>query len=128
MKIRALPILAILATGLAACSEPRQHVRSVEEFMEEPALLHGVVLQCNARIDHARHDRECINAWAAVERLGAADDVQKAPKLEQQFERNREKARMALEQRNAAARDKPYDPYHAPVVSDSPGQLGNPPP
>ena len=118
MKTRLFLVLVSLATALAACSEPREHVRSVEEFREEPALLHGVVLQCNARIDHARHDRECVNAWAAVERLGAADDAQRAPKIEQQFEHNREKARMALEQRNAATREAPYDPYRAPVATD----------
>ncbi len=97
--------------------------------MQEPALLHGVVLQCNAQMDHAKHDRECINAWAAVERLGAADDAQKAPKLEQQFERSREKARLALEQRDAATREKPFDPYRAPVATNAPAiaaPVGNP--
>ena len=94
--------------------------------MREPALLHGVVLQCNAQVDHAKHDRECINAWAAVERLGAADDAQKAPKLEQQFEHSREKARIALEQRDAAAREQPFDPYRAPVTADVLAPAGNP--
>lgn len=129
MKYLSLVVLSTLACGLGACSQPHHYVRSVEEFMQEPALLHGVVLQCNARVEHAKHERECINAWAAVERLGAADDAQKAPKLEQQFERNREKARIALEQRDAATREKPFDPYRAPVATDAPPPatpVGNP--
>lgn len=113
-------MLTALAAALAGCAQRREHVRSVEEFMDEPAVLHGVVLNCNARVEHARHDRECINAWAAVERLGQADDASRAPKLEQQFERSRERARTEIEHRAALNREAPYDPYRAPVVTDAP--------
>lgn len=118
MKNHHLLVLIVVVSGLTACSERREHVRSVEEFMEQPALLHGVVLQCNSHKDHSRHDHECINAWAAVERLGQADDAQQAPKREQQFERNRDKVRVATEQHIAADREKPFDPYRAPVATE----------
>ena len=53
MKNLSLVVLSTLACGLGACSQPHHYVRSVEEFMQEPELLHGVVLQCNARVEHA---------------------------------------------------------------------------
>lgn len=119
--MKAPAFLLLVAGGLlsSACTERHEHVRTVEEFMEQPAVLDGVVLRCNARVDHAKHDRECINAWAAVERLGQADDASRAPKLQQQFERSRERARTEIEQRAAATREAPYDPYRAPVIGDS---------
>ena len=86
--------------------------------MDEPAILHGVVLNCNAHRDHAMHEPECIHAWAAVERLGQADDVRQDQKREKEFEKSREKVRLAREQQAAADREVPYDPYRAPVATD----------
>ena len=118
MKYATLVLIGAAALGLAACSERHERVRSVEELLDEPAILDGVVVRCNAHMDHAKRDRECINAWAAVERRGQKDDAQQAPKREEQFERSREKVRLAIEQRDAAKREVPYDPYRAPVVQD----------
>jgi hypothetical protein len=119
--IRTVSFTIGLAALLAGCAKPREHVRSVEEFIEEPAILHGVVLSCNARRDHAMREPECINAWAAVERMGQADDARQDRVREKEFEKNRERVRLAREQQAAAAREAPYDPYRAPVVTDAPG-------
>jgi hypothetical protein len=119
--IRTVSLTIGLAALLAGCAKPREHVRSVEEFIEEPAILHGVVISCNARRDHALREAECINAWAAVERMGQADDARQERVREKEFEKNRERARLAREQQAAAAREAPYDPYRAPVVTDAPG-------
>ena len=118
--LRTVFVAAALAVLSAGCTKPREHVRSVEEFMEEPAILHGVVLNCNSHRDHAMHETECINAWAAVERLGQADDVRQDQKHEKEFEKSREKVRLVREQQAAATREAPYDPYRAPVASDPP--------
>lgn len=109
------------AALLAGCAKPPEHVRSVEEFIEQPAILHGVVISCNARRDHAMHEPECINAWAAVERMGQVDDARQDQLRAREFEKNRERVRTAREQQAAAAREAPYDPYRAPVVTDAPG-------
>ena len=107
-----------LVVLLVGCAKPREHVRSVEEFMDEPAILHGVVLSCNAHRDHAMHEPECIHAWAAVERLGQADDARQDQKHEKEFEKSRERVRLAREQQAAADREAPFDPYRAPVATD----------
>lgn len=109
------PSLFLLLSALAGCSQPREHTRSVEEFLEEPAILHGVVLSCNARRDHALHETECLNAWAAVERLGQIDDARRDARHEKEFEQNRDRVRLARERERDRSREQPFDPYGAPV-------------
>lgn len=86
--------------------------------MDEPAILHGIVLDCNSHRDHAVHEVECVNAWAAVERLGQADDARRDVKREQDFEQSRAKLRLAREREANSERDKPFDPYRSPVTAD----------
>ena len=112
-----LPIL------LGACSAPPPPARTVEDFMEEPAVMQGVLKACEANKQRAEHDVECINARMALERKASAEDAQHKQELDAQSEKLREQVREREReaQRQAELKRKPgFDPYSSPVTVDTP--------
>jgi hypothetical protein len=126
--MKTLPVLIAAALLVVACGAPDPRPRTVEEFVEDPAVLQGVVIRCSARRSREHMDPECANAFAAVETIAKAEEQRRAADREANFERSRERRRVLDEQRRAdAERAAPkFDPYSSPVVDPSPAAAGTP--
>jgi hypothetical protein len=95
----------------------------VEDFMEEPAVMQGVLKACEADQPRAARDVECINARMALERKASAEDAQRKQERDAQSEKLREQVRERDReaQRQAELKRKPgFDPYSSPVTVDTP--------
>jgi hypothetical protein len=115
-----LPILIATAFLIAACDGPPPPARTVAEFVQDPALLQGVMIRCKQQQTAGARDPECANALAAADRLAADDAARRAGDRAAEFERQREQRRAEEEQRRQAAeRATPkFDPYSSPVSTD----------
>lgn len=85
--------------------------------MEDRVTLDGVLLKCNQNPVKARSDSDCLNARVAVERLARDVEPVEEAKRQADFERSRDRLRLAQERARAEeeARTK-VDPYNLPVV------------
>jgi len=112
---------ALLAA--AGCQPRKIPTMTVEDLMEDRVTLDGVLLKCNQNAAKAHNATDCLNARIAIERL--AKDKEVDPSIEQkrqeEFERSRERLRLAQEkQREAEEAKTKVDPYSLPVVPSDP--------
>jgi hypothetical protein len=119
-KLGILALVGAAAFGLAACSPPPVHHLSVDDLLEDRVMLDGILLKCDQDFGKARNDADCENARIAVERLAAQQEPAEEAKRRDEFERTREKLRLAEEkQRDQAAKPK-LDGYSLPMVPVDP--------
>ncbi|MET0292646.1 MAG: EexN family lipoprotein [Steroidobacteraceae bacterium] len=132
MKSRCRHFLAVfigvpgLAAGLlAGCGsrEKPEPVPGVAELVEDPILLSRVLDRCNANPASVSAP-DCVNARAAVDRVSATGDEQRARKAEEGFERAREARRRQEESLRQAeeARQKRLDQADLPMTPLEPGK------
>src|SRR5580692_6179423 len=114
-------LVAVLAAA-SACSPKRVPPMSVSELLEERVTLDGVLMECNQNPSKARSDVECQTARIAIERRGRQNEAAAEAKRAEEFERSREQLRMAQEKQRQeqAAKVKPVDVYHLPLVPMEP--------
>ena len=109
--------LAAALLGGAGCAPKRIPPMTVQDLMEDRVTLDGVLLKCNEHPDKVRNEIDCLNARVAVERL--AKDVDPAEEIRRnaEFERSREKLRLAQEKvrQDQEAKHK-VDAYSLPLV------------
>src|SRR5580658_131928 len=119
-KTGILGLVGAAALGLAACSPPPVHHLSVDDLLEDRVMLDGILLKCDQDSGKTRNQADCENARIAVERLAAQQAPAEEAKRREEFERTREKLRLAEEkQRDQAAKPK-LDGYSLPVVPVDP--------
>ena len=113
-------VAAIAAT--AACGPKRIPPMTVGDLMEDRVTLDGVLMKCNQDPSRARTDADCMNARIAVNRLANQNEAAEEAKRAEEFERSREKLRLEQEKQRQerAARSKPVDVYHLPVMPVEP--------
>ncbi|HLZ96317.1 MAG TPA: hypothetical protein VKP66_00130 [Steroidobacteraceae bacterium] len=103
---------------------------SVAELMEDRVTLDGVLLKCNEHPDKVRNEIDCLNARVAVERLAKDVDPAEEGRRAAEFERSREKLRLAQEKaRQDQEAKKKVDPYDLPLVPEptTTAAVGGPP-
>ncbi len=93
MRHAIAPLIAVLA--LAGCKEPEP--RTVAEFMENEAALHGTLLRCERERD-AVLEAECNNARQAAARIAVIEERAILKARDQAFERARAEYRTQLDQ------------------------------
>ena len=111
--------LCATVLSVAACTPRQIPPMTVADLMEDRVTLDGVLLKCNQNRSKARNDTECLNARIAIDRLAQAKEVD--PSIEQkrkeEFERSRERLRLAQDkQREAEDAKTKVDPYTLPVL------------
>ena len=107
--------------ALAACSPRRIPPMSVTDLMENRVTLDGVLMKCNRDPSRARTDSDCLNARIAIERLASQREPAQEAKRTEEFERSREKRRLAQEkQRQEQEAKTKVDAYHLPLVPVEP--------
>jgi hypothetical protein len=89
-------VLAMLLAALAIAGCEEKQPRTVAEFMENEAALHGTLARCE-RADGAAQDAECANARRAAERLATIEERALTKAREQAFERARAEYRSQLD-------------------------------
>ena len=123
-------VAAIL--GSAACAPKRIPAMTVQDLMEDRVTLDGVLLKCNEHPAKVQNDSDCLNARIAVERLAKDVDPAEEARRNAEFERSREKLRLAQEKlrQDQEAKTK-VDAYNLPLVpveSATPGGGASPQP
>jgi hypothetical protein len=121
-SIVACGCLAAVFAAAAACSPKRIPPMSVTELMEDRVTLDGVLMKCNQNPSKARSDVDCQNARIAIDRLASLNEPAEEAKRAEEFERSREQLRLAQEKQRQeqAAKVKPVDVYHLPLVPVEP--------
>ncbi len=110
--------LAAVILAASACSPRRVPTVTVDELLEDRVALDGVLMKCNQDHSKSRNEPECVNARIATQRLAKRNEPAEEARRAQEFERSRERLRLAQEkQREAQEAQKPkVDVYHLPVV------------
>ena len=85
--------LLVVAAGCGKEPPPR----SVTEFVDNPMLLEAAMVRCGEDRSKSRYDAECLNARAAVARIQAKEEAERAADLEARSERKRQELRRAQE-------------------------------
>jgi hypothetical protein len=108
-------VAAIL--GSAACAPKRIPSMTVQDLMEDRVTLDGVLLKCNEHPEKVQNVSDCLNARVAVERLAKDVDPAEEARRAAEFERSREKLRLAQEKvrRDQEVKTK-VDAYNLPLV------------
>lgn len=106
---------ALILTA-AACEPKKPAAMSVADLMEDRVALDGILLKCNQEPGSASTEAACVNARIASERLASRNDSAQEAKRAEEFERHRERLRVAEEQRRQEEAAKKVDAYHLPVV------------
>lgn len=108
-------VAAIL--GSAGCAPKRIPPMTVQDLMEDRVTLDGVLLKCSEHPDKVQNVSDCLNARVAVERLAKDVDPAEAARRTAEFERSREKLRLAQEKvrQDQEAKTK-VDAYNLPLV------------
>ncbi len=89
--------------------------------MEDRVTLDGVLLKCNEQPSKVRNESDCMNARIAVERLAKDVDPAEEARRNAEFERSREKLRLANEKvRQVQEAATKVDAYTLPVVPVDP--------
>ena len=108
-------VAAIL--GSVACSPKRIPPMTVQDLMEDRVTLDGVLLKCNEHPDKVQNVSDCLNARVAVERLAKDVDPAEEARRNAEFERSREKLRLAQEKvRHDQEAKTKVDAYNLPLV------------
>ena len=117
-----MKLLPTLLAGLvaAACGAPPPPPRTVNDLVQDPAVLQGLAARCEADKKAKFTDVECANARRARDRLGGAEDAKLREERAAEFERQRaeRRARDDAAKRAALQANPPYDPYSAPVSGE----------
>jgi outer membrane murein-binding lipoprotein Lpp len=102
---------------------------TVTDLMDDRVTLDGVLMKCNENPAMARTSSDCLNARVAIERLAKDVDPAEEAKRSAEFERSREKLRLAQEKLREEQKDKTkVDAYSLPLVPvDSAAPGGAPP-
>jgi hypothetical protein len=107
--------------GLAACDPAPVPIASVEELMDDPVTLDGILMKCNKDKAAQKSNVECMNGRIAVDRIAAQRERLEAEKRIADFERNRERVRLQQEaQQRMIEESKRIDPYKMPLVPPGP--------
>jgi hypothetical protein len=113
--------LGAAVLGGAGCAPKRAPPLTVTDLIEDRVMLDGVLLKCNQNPERARNSSDCMNARVAVERLAQDVDPTEEAKRNAEFERSREKLRLAQEKLRQEQEEKTkFDAYSLPVVPVSP--------
>jgi outer membrane murein-binding lipoprotein Lpp len=108
-------VAAIL--GSAACAPKRIPPTTVQDLMEDRVTLDGVLLKCNEHPEKVRNEIDCLNARVAIERLAKDVDPAEEARRAAEFERSREKRRLAQEKvRHDQEVKTKVDAYNLPLV------------
>ena len=108
-------VAAIL--GSAGCTPKRVPPMTVEDLMEDRVTLDGVLLKCNENPAKVHNQSDCLNARIAVERLAKDVDPAEETRRSAEFERSREKLRVAQEKvRQDQETKTKVDAYNLPVI------------
>jgi hypothetical protein len=90
---------------------------TIADLMEDRVTLDGVLLKCNENPVKARDSTDCLNARIAIERLAKDVDPADEARRAAEFERSREKLRLAQERQRREQEEKTkVDPYNLPLV------------
>ena len=90
---------------------------TVQDLMEDRVTLDGVLLKCNEHSAKARNESDCLTARIAVERLAKDVDPAEETRRNAEFERSREKRRLAQEKvRHDQEAKTKVDAYNLPLV------------
>ena len=90
---------------------------TVTDLMEDRVTLDGVLLKCNQDPSKSRYNSDCMNARIAVERLAKDVDPAEEARRNDEFERSRDRLRLAQEKvRQAQEAKTKVDAYHLPLV------------
>ena len=90
---------------------------TVQDLMEDRVTLDGVLLKCNEHPDKMHNDSDCLNARVAIERLAKDVDPAEEGRRNAEFERSRDKLRLAQEKvRHDQEAMKKVDAYNLPLV------------
>jgi hypothetical protein len=121
LKIMVRGLLWVSILAAAACSPKRVPQMTVDDLLEDRIKLDGVLLKCNENPASARSDSDCLNARIAVERLASQNESAEETKRNAEFERSRERLRLAQEKQRLEqeARTK-VDPYNLPLMPVDP--------
>ncbi len=113
--------------GAVACEPKRIPPMTVSDLIDDRVALDGVLLKCNESAARARSDSDCRNARIAIERLAMEVDPAEEAKRSAEFERSRERLRLAQERvrRDLEAKNK-VDAYDLPMVPVEPVPAGRP--
>jgi hypothetical protein len=106
----------------AACSQHRIPPATVEDLMEDRVALDGLLIKCDQNPSSVRNPSDCESARIASERLASQQvDSSVERKREEEFEKAREKLRLAQEKkRQEQEASTKFDPYTLPVVPVDP--------
>ena len=108
-------VAAIL--GSAACTPKHIPAMTVQDLMEDRVTLDGVLLKCNEHSAKARNESDCLTARIAVERLAKDVDPAEETRRNAEFERSRERLRLAQEKvRHDQEAKTKVDAYNLPLV------------
>ena len=108
-------VAAIL--GGAGCAPKRAPPMTVEDLMEDRVTLDGVLLKCNEQPAKVHNQSDCLNARIAVERLAKDVDPAEEARRNAEFERSRDKLRLAQEKMRQDRESKTkVDAYNLPVI------------
>lgn len=116
-------LCAAFLAAVAGCQPRKIPTMTVEDLMEDRVTLDGVLLKCGENSAKVRNSTECLNARIAIERLAKDKEVDPsiAQKRQEEFERSRERLRLAQEkQREAEEAKSKVDPYSLPVLPADP--------
>ena len=116
-------VAAIL--GSAGCAPKRIPPMTVQDLMEDRVTLDGVLLKCNEHPDKVQNVSDCLNARVAVERLAKDVDPAEEARRTAEFERSRDRLRLAQEKvrQDQEAKTK-VDAYNLPLVPVEPALPG----
>jgi hypothetical protein len=120
--------LCAAVLGGSGCEPKRIPPMTVTELMEDRVTLDGVLMKCNQSLSRARNDADCLNARIAIERLAKDVDPAEVAKRNAEFERSRERLRLAQEKarQDDEAKAK-VDAYNLPMVPETPPPAASPP-
>lgn len=121
-SIAACGCLAAVFAAAAACGPKRIPPMTVDDLIADRVTLDGVLMKCNQNPSKARTDVECQNARVAIDRLAGQNEAAVEAKRAEDFEHTREQLRLAQEKQRQeqAAKSKPVDAYHLPLVPVEP--------
>jgi hypothetical protein len=109
--------LSAAILGSASCTPKRAPPMTVADLLEDRVTLDGVLMKCNQSPSKARSDSDCLNARIAVERLAKDVDPAVEAKRNAEFERSREKLRLAQDRvRQEQEAKTKVDAYDLPLV------------
>lgn len=115
--IPALCVCLVSTLLLAGCEDPPLKPLSVDQLVDDPVMLDGVLMKCSDRASALRSAEECRNARMAVDRIAAGREKSEAAKREATFEIHRDRLRQQQDMQRRQEEDaRKVDPYKLPLV------------